>query len=96
MTFVAGAAGIGKTALLETGRFAGVQAGFRVASAVGSAMEMGLPFGLIGQTIVALGGSEIDDPVVLAQLGGQLGPAVPDVSLADRRRGRATIAAGAR
>jgi len=71
VVFVAGAAGIGKTSLLSAGQLAGVKAGFRVASAVGSPMEAGLPFGLVGQAIVALGGSEVDDPVVLERLGGQ-------------------------
>jgi DNA-binding CsgD family transcriptional regulator len=70
--FVAGAAGMGKTSVLEAGRRAAEQAGCRVASGVGSRMEMGLPFGLVGQAIAALGGSELDDPAELERLGGQL------------------------
>lgn len=69
--FVVGAAGIGKTAVLQACIRSAEHAGFRVASAVGSPMEAGLPFGLIGQAIVALGGSGVDDPVELARLGGQ-------------------------
>jgi DNA-binding CsgD family transcriptional regulator len=69
--FVAAAAGMGKTAVLETGKYEAATSGFRVASAVGSRMEMGVPFGLVGQAIVALGGSEVDDPAELQRLGGQ-------------------------
>ncbi len=69
--FVAGPAGIGKTAVLGQGALGAQEAGYRIASAVGSPMESGLPFGLIGQAIVALGGSEVDDPAELQRLGGQ-------------------------
>ena len=69
--FVVGAAGMGKTSVLEVARRRAKLAGFGVASAVGSQMETGLPFGLVGQSIVALGGSEVDDPVELERLGGQ-------------------------
>lgn len=69
--FVAGAAGMGKTSVLELARPRAKLAGFRVASAVGSQMEIGLPFGLVGQAIAALSGSEVDDPVELQRLGGQ-------------------------
>lgn len=68
--FVVAGAGMGKTSVLGAGRRAAGDVGFRVAAAVGSGMETGLPFGLIGQAIVALGGSEVDDPVELARLGG--------------------------
>ncbi|HTX47681.1 MAG TPA: AAA family ATPase, partial [Solirubrobacteraceae bacterium] len=64
-------AGMGKTAVLEMGRGAAAAGKFRIASAVGSRMEMGMPFGLVGQAIVALGGSQVDDPVELEALGGQ-------------------------
>lgn len=69
--FVQGAAGIGKTSLIDVGRLAAQAAGFRSASAVGSPTEARLPFGLFGQAIVALGGSAIDDAAELARLGGQ-------------------------
>jgi DNA-binding CsgD family transcriptional regulator len=68
---VVGSAGMGKTSVLELARRRATLAGFGVASAVGSHMEMGLPFGLVGQAIVALGGSGVDDPVELERLGGQ-------------------------
>jgi len=71
VVFLAGTAGIGKTSLLGAARRAAQAAGFTIASAVGSPMETGLPFGLLGQAIVALGGSEVDDPVELVRLGGQ-------------------------
>jgi DNA-binding CsgD family transcriptional regulator len=66
-----GAPGIGKTSLLEFGMHAARAAGFRVAAAVGSPMEAELPFGLLGQAIVALGGSDVEDVVDPARLGGQ-------------------------
>ena len=69
--FLVGAAGIGKTSLLRDGRRTAVRRGFKVASAVGSPMETGLPFGLIGQALVALGGSDVDDVVELERLGGR-------------------------
>ena len=71
VVFVAGGAGMGKTSVLGVGRRVAVRAGFRVASGVGSRMEVGLPFGLMGQAIVGLGGSVVDDVVELARLGGQ-------------------------
>ncbi len=66
---LAGAAGIGKTSLMRAGRRAALQAGFRVGSAVGSPMESGLPFGLVGQALVELGGSDADDVLELQRLG---------------------------
>src|SRR5579863_1632424 len=53
--FLVGPAGIGKTSLLEAGSQAAAVAGW-VGSAVGSSMESALPFGLIDQATVALGG----------------------------------------
>ncbi len=67
--FLAGAAGIGKTSLMAAGRRAAEASGFRVGSAVGSPMESGLPFGLIGQAMVGLGGSDADDLAELRLLG---------------------------
>jgi DNA-binding CsgD family transcriptional regulator/tetratricopeptide (TPR) repeat protein len=64
-----GAAGIGKTSLMQAGRSAARKAGFRVGSAVGSPMESGLPFGLMGQALVELGGSDVVDVVELQRLG---------------------------
>jgi DNA-binding CsgD family transcriptional regulator len=69
--FVLGSAGIGKTSMLAAGRGLAAQAGFRLASAVGTPMEAGLPYGLIGQAVVALGGSPVEDVAELARLGGQ-------------------------
>jgi DNA-binding CsgD family transcriptional regulator len=69
--FVVGAAGIGKTSVVRLGRRAGQAAGFSVGPAVGSPMEVELPFGLISQAIVALGGADVEDVVDLARLGGQ-------------------------
>ncbi|MHB1836619.1 MAG: AAA family ATPase, partial [Solirubrobacteraceae bacterium] len=69
--FLVGTAGIGKTSVLDAGRRVAGQRGFRVASAVGTPMEAGLPFGLIGQALVALGGSDVDDAVELERLGGR-------------------------
>jgi ATP/maltotriose-dependent transcriptional regulator MalT len=69
--FVVAAAGMGKTSVLEVARRTATSAGFKVASAVGSRMEMGVPFGMVGQAIVALGGSELEDPADLERLGGQ-------------------------
>ena len=71
--FLVGSAGIGKTSVLDWASAAARRRGFRVASAVGSPMETGLPFGLLGQPIVALGGSAVEDEAELARLGG--GPA---------------------
>ncbi len=64
-----GAAGIGKTSLIRRAMRAASAAGVRVGSAVGSPMESGLPFGLIGQALVSLGGSDVDDVVELQRLG---------------------------
>ncbi len=69
--FLAGTAGIGKTSLIGAGERAACVAGFTVAGAVGSPMEADLPFGLVGQAIVALGGSDVEDVVELERLGGQ-------------------------
>ena len=64
-----GAPGIGKTSLMRTAMRAASAAGVRVGSAVGGPMESGLPFGLIGQALVSLGGSDVDDVVELQRLG---------------------------
>jgi DNA-binding CsgD family transcriptional regulator len=69
VVFLAGAPGIGKTAIVQAGRRAAHEAGFRVGSAIGSPMESGMPFGLVGQAMVELGGSELDDVVELQRLG---------------------------
>lgn len=69
VVLLAGTAGIGKTSLVQAGRRAAQEAGFRVGSAVGSPMESGLPFGLIGQALVELGGSDVDDVAELQRLG---------------------------
>jgi DNA-binding CsgD family transcriptional regulator len=69
--FVVGPAGIGKTSVLAAAREMAAEAGFRVVSAVGTPMEAGLPYGLIGQAAVALGGSPMEDTAELARLGGQ-------------------------
>lgn len=68
--FVLGTPGIGKTSVVEWAAAAARRRGFRVARAVGSPMETGLPFGLLGQAIVALGGSAVEDGAELARLGG--------------------------
>jgi len=69
--FLVGSAGIGKTSVLAAARDMAQGAGFRVASAVGTPMEASLPYGLVGQTVAALGGSATDDAEALARLGGQ-------------------------
>jgi DNA-binding CsgD family transcriptional regulator len=69
--FVEGTAGLGKTSVLAWSRAVARDAGFIVASAVGSPTEARLPFGLFGQAMMALGGSAVDDVAELAQLGGQ-------------------------
>ena len=69
VVLLAGPAGIGKTSLVQAGRRTAQDAGFRVGSAVGSPMESGLPFGLVGQAMVELGGSELDDVAELQRLG---------------------------
>lgn len=69
--FVTGASGIGKTSVLAAARALAGETGFRIAAAVGTPMETSLPYGLVGQTMVALGGSALDDVAELARLGGQ-------------------------
>ncbi|HME03432.1 MAG TPA: AAA family ATPase, partial [Solirubrobacteraceae bacterium] len=64
-----GRAGVGKTSLLREGKRAAREAGFSVGSAVGSPMESGLPFGLLGQAVVQLVGSTVDDSSELQPLG---------------------------
>ncbi len=64
-----GRAGVGKTSLLREGKRAAREAGFSVGSAVGSPMESGLPFGLLGQAVVQLVGSTVDDSSELQRLG---------------------------
>ncbi len=64
-----GSAGVGKTSLLAQGTRAARTVGFRCGSAVGSPMEVGLPFGLIGQAMIELGGSDVDHVVELQRLG---------------------------
>lgn len=59
--FLVGAAGIGKTALLDWLEPVAGAAGFTVARAVASPMESALPFGLTGQAFRGLGGDEIED-----------------------------------
>ena len=66
-----GTAGIGKTAVLREASGTAAERGFRVASATASPMEAGLPFGLVGQTVIALGGSPVEDAAELARLGGR-------------------------
>ena len=66
---LAGPAGMGKTSLVQAGRQAARELGFKVGSAVGSPMESSLPFGLVGQAILELGGSDVDDAVELQRLG---------------------------
>nr|WP_256469070.1 AAA family ATPase [Conexibacter sp. DBS9H8] len=69
--FVIGTAGIGKTSVLGAAAAAARAQGFRIATAVGSPMEVGLPFGLFSQAVVALGGAAVEDVVRLERLGGQ-------------------------
>lgn len=69
--FLVGMPGMGKTSLINLAEARAQAAGFRVAGAVGSEREMELPFGLVSQAIVALGGSDVEDVVVLERLGGQ-------------------------
>jgi DNA-binding CsgD family transcriptional regulator len=66
-----GTPGIGKTALLDWAAQQAQAGGFAVAQAVASPMERGLPFGLLGQAIVALGGNPVEDVAELARAGGQ-------------------------
>ena len=69
--FLTGSAGIGKTAMLRRAAGLAREDGCMVAHAVASRMERGLPFGLIGQAIVALGGNPVADVAELAGAGGQ-------------------------
>ena len=66
-----GTPGIGKTVLLGRGAALAERCGFAIAHAVASPMERGLPFGLLGQAIVALGGNPVEDVGELARAGGQ-------------------------
>jgi DNA-binding CsgD family transcriptional regulator len=66
-----GTPGIGKTALLGWAASLAQRRGFALAHAVASPMERGLPFGLLGQAIVALGGNPVEDVGELARAGGQ-------------------------
>jgi ATP/maltotriose-dependent transcriptional regulator MalT len=69
--FVVGPAGIGKTSVLAAARALAAEAGYQVAAGVGSPMEKGLPYGLVGQAVVALGGSAVDEVTELARRDGQ-------------------------
>src|SRR5579871_2045830 len=71
VAFLTGTAGIGKTAMLRWAAQRAREQGFRVAEALASPMEQGLPFGLLGQAIVALGGNPVEDVAELARAGGQ-------------------------
>jgi DNA-binding CsgD family transcriptional regulator len=68
---LSGTPGIGKTAMLGWASALAGARGFAVAHAVASPMERGLPFGLLGQAIVALGGNPVEDVAELARAGGQ-------------------------
>ena len=71
VVLLTGTPGIGKTAMLEWAAALAADQGFAVADAVASPMERGLPFGLLGQAIVALGGNPVEDVAELARAGGQ-------------------------
>jgi DNA-binding CsgD family transcriptional regulator len=66
-----GTPGVGKTAMLRWACRLAADRGFAVADAVASPMERSLPFGLLGQAIVALGGNPVEDVAELARAGGQ-------------------------
>ncbi|HXR13141.1 MAG TPA: AAA family ATPase, partial [Solirubrobacteraceae bacterium] len=66
-----GTPGVGKTAMLGWAAELGEERGFALADAVASPMEQSLPFGLLGQAIVALGGNPVEDVAELARAGGQ-------------------------
>jgi DNA-binding CsgD family transcriptional regulator len=66
-----GTPGVGKTAMLGWAATLARKRGFAVAQAVASPMEQSLPFGLLGQAIVALGGNPVEDVAELARAGGQ-------------------------
>ena len=68
---VVGTPGVGKTAMLGWAASLADERGFAVAEAVASPMEQSLPFGLLGQAIVALGGNPVEDVAELARAGGQ-------------------------
>ena len=57
VAFLTGTAGIGKTAMLRWAAQRAREQGFARRRGVASPMEQGLPFGLLGQAIVALGGN---------------------------------------
>jgi len=69
--FLTGTAGIGKTTMLGWATALAGERGHLVAHAVASQMERGLPFGLLGQAMLALGGDVADDVAELASAGGQ-------------------------
>ncbi len=66
-----GTPGIGKTTMLGCAASLARRHDFALAHAVASPMERGLPFGLLGQAIVALGGNPVEDVAELARAGGQ-------------------------
>jgi DNA-binding CsgD family transcriptional regulator len=66
-----GSPGVGKTAMLAWATRRAAERGFAVAHAVASPMERSLPFGLLGQAIVSLGGNPVEDVAELARAGGQ-------------------------
>lgn len=66
-----GSSGVGKTAMLSWAARSAAERGFAVAHAVASPMEQNLPFGLLGQAIVSLGGNPVEDVAELARAGGQ-------------------------
>jgi DNA-binding CsgD family transcriptional regulator len=68
---LAGTPGVGKTAMLGWATTAAQERDFAVAAGVASPMEQTLPFGLLGQVIVALGGNPVEDVAELARAGGQ-------------------------
>ena len=69
--FLTGTAGIGKTAMLGWAMALAGERSDLVAHAVASPMERSLPFGLLGQAMLALGGDVVDDLAGLASAGGQ-------------------------
>jgi DNA-binding CsgD family transcriptional regulator len=71
VALLVGTPGIGKTAMLGWATALGHKNGFAVAHAVASPMERNLPYGLLGQAIVALGGNPVEDVAELARAGGQ-------------------------
>jgi DNA-binding CsgD family transcriptional regulator/tetratricopeptide (TPR) repeat protein len=71
IAFLNGTPGIGKTSMLSWAMARAQEDGFLVAEGVASRMERSLPFGLLGQVIVALGGNPVEDVAELALAGGQ-------------------------